>query len=84
MSVIKQLPVIILLALLLSLQSCSAQGQTTDNIAATSGTFGAAQADVSLYSQYYKMTGEAAPTTPLTAPKEYALRDISKRQTGLE
>lgn len=68
MNVIKQLPVIILLALLLSLQSCSAQGQPI------SGTTGTAQDDVSLYSQYYKMTGEAAPTTPLTAPKEYDIK----------
>lgn len=60
MSKIKLLSAIILLALLISLQGCSAQGGLTS--------------DVTQYSQYYRMTGEAAPTTYMTAPQEYAVK----------
>lgn len=60
MNKIKLHLVIMLLALLASLQICSAQPGTTDNTAQ--------------YSQYYRMTGEATPTTYMTAPQEYDIK----------
>jgi hypothetical protein len=53
-------------------------------IEVTSGTVAAAtkalvapdvsQYDVSQYTQYYQMTGEAAPTTPVTTPEKYDVK----------
>ncbi len=60
MSKIRLLSAIILLALLVSLQSCSAQPGTTD--------------DTAQYSQYYRVTGEAAPATYITAPQEWDIK----------
>ncbi|HSD57308.1 MAG TPA: cupredoxin family copper-binding protein, partial [Methanotrichaceae archaeon] len=34
----------------------------------------ATQYDVSQYTQYYQMTGEAAPTTPVTTPEKYDIK----------
>jgi plastocyanin len=46
----------------------------TQALVAPSATPSAIQYDVSQYTQYYEMTGEAAPTTPITTPEEYDIK----------
>ena len=63
---------------------CTLHPSMQGRIEVTSGTVAAAtkalvapdvsQYDVSQYTQYYQMTGEAAPTTPVTTPEKYDIR----------
>ncbi len=63
---------------------CSLHPSMQGQIEVTSGTAASAtqalvapsatQYDVSQYTQYYEMTGEAAPTTPVTTPEKYDVK----------
>lgn len=53
-------------------ETAASAATSAANIMATNALLvpGTSQVDISQYSQYYKMTGSAAPTTPVTTPEK--------------